>query len=77
MTKYLQSSDDTIAKGKLLYNALMDLAANPMEAAQLISFIHVTLWLNCKADDENIDEMLSLYCDGVKTNCEITEATLQ
>ena len=77
MTKYLQSSNDTIAKGKILYHALMELAINPIEAAQLVSFIHVTLWLNCKADNGSIDEMLKLYCDGVKTNCEMAGASWQ
>ena len=77
MTKYVQSSDDTMARGKMLYQALMELSSNPMEATKLIIFIHATLWLNHRSGDRSIDEMLKLYCDAVRMNCEIAESTTQ
>lgn len=77
MTQWATSSSKTIHKAQHLYELLIELSENPAEAAEIVSYIHITLWLNGKADNANVDTMLDGYCKGFKFNIERQEATTQ
>ncbi len=74
MKGWKQSTEETMDKATFIWNMLMGVTnGDPQEAIEILSAVHVSLWLSGKADDGKLDEMLTSFCSCVKVNVEAAE----
>jgi len=74
MTKWKQSSEETMLKGQFIFEMLMGVADGPAEAAEIITAMYVSLWVSSKAEDSSLDKALAGFCNCIKMNVELTES---
>jgi hypothetical protein len=77
MTNWKKSSPETCEKIALIFNMVVQCADTPAEAAEILSGVYVRLWINGKADNGDIDNMLEGLCLCIKTNVQMLESTKQ
>lgn len=58
------------AKAEGLYSTLVGLTETPREAAEIITMMHLLLYMNHGNGETNIDDMLKQYVEQFKLNFE-------
>lgn len=73
MSDWKQSSSDTMAKAELVFENLTAISDSPQEAAEILSRVYVLAWLNGRAPNADLENMLTGLCDCIRTNVEYHE----
>lgn len=74
---YSQTPPETMETVRFIYSALISSTKDPREAAEVISAVFVTHWLNSAAKGADLDKALAQWCEGIKLNVENNQARKQ